>query len=170
MRRRLYFMLPDVASGRAMFDELLLARVEQRYIHFCAKEGALPSEMPEANVFQKTDLIHGIENGLLIGAISGFLAGSALMAIPPDTIELRLLALLLAVIGGAIIGSWISGFSARTIPNAKLKPFRDGIENGQVLLIVDLPLDRVAEIETMIARRHPEVSFAGAETHTLSFT
>jgi membrane protein DedA with SNARE-associated domain len=170
MKRRLYFMLPDLAESRAMLDELLLARIEQRYIHFCAKEGSLPSDMPEANVFQKTGLIHGIETGMLIGAISGLLAGSALMAIPPENLEMHLLALLVAVIGGAIIGSWISGFSARAIPNSKLKPFRDDIEKGQVLLIVDVPFDRVTEIKNMIARHHPEVSFGGAETHTLSFT
>lgn len=170
MRRRLYFMLPDVTSARAMLDELLLARIEERYLHFHAKEGALPSDMPEANVFQKTDLVHGIETGMLIGAISGLLAGSALLVIPPDTMELRVLAMLVSVIGGAVFGSWISGLSAATIPNAKLKPFRDGIEMGQVLLIVDLPMDRVAEIESMIAKRHPEVSFGGGEAHTLSFT
>lgn len=170
MRRRLYFMLPDVTSARAMLDELLLARIEERYIHFHAKEGALPADMPEANVFQKTDLVHGIETGMLIGAISGLLAGSALLVIPPDTMELRVLAMLFSVIGGAVFGSWISGLSATTIPNAKLKPFRDGIELGQVLLIVDLPMDRVGEIESMIAKRHPEVSFGGAEAHALSFT
>ena len=39
MRRRLYWMLPDVASARRMVDDMLLARVEERHLHFVAREG-----------------------------------------------------------------------------------------------------------------------------------
>lgn len=34
MRRRLYFMLPNVPSARALLDELLLARIEEGHMHF----------------------------------------------------------------------------------------------------------------------------------------
>ncbi|MES2049563.1 MAG: DUF1269 domain-containing protein, partial [Pseudomonadota bacterium] len=64
MKRRLYYMLPDIPSARSMLDELLLARVDERNLHFCAKEGTLPTDMPEANFLQKTDLIHGVEIGI----------------------------------------------------------------------------------------------------------
>lgn len=165
MKRRLYYMLPDVPSARAMLDELLLARVEERSMHFCAQEGALPADMPEANFLQKTDLIHGVEIGMLIGAVSGLIAGSMLLIFPPEGIELRVIALLISTLGGAIFGSWASGMSAAAIPNSRLKPFREGIEHGQVLMIVDLPFRRVAEIEEMIAKRHPEISFGGMEPH-----
>lgn len=165
MKRRLYYMLPDVPSARAMLDELLLARVEERHLHFCAKDGSLPSDMPEANFLQKTDLIHGVEIGILIGGISGFIAGALLLIFPPDGIELRIVALLVATLGGAIFGSWASGMAAAAIPNSSLRPFRDGIEQGQVLLIVDVPFHRITEIESLISTRHPEISFGGMEPH-----
>lgn len=165
MKRRLYYMLPDVPSARAMLDELLLARIEERNLHFCAKEGSLPSDMPEANFLQKTDLIHGVETGILIGGISGFIAGALLLIFPPDGIELRIVALLIATLGGAIFGSWASGMAAAAIPNSSLTRFRDGIEQGQVLLIVDVPFHRIAEIETLISTRHPEISFGGVDPH-----
>jgi hypothetical protein len=38
-RMRLYFMLPDVASATATCNELLLARIEDRRMHFLAKRG-----------------------------------------------------------------------------------------------------------------------------------
>lgn len=165
MKRRLYYMLPDVPSARAMLDELLLARIEERYLHFCAKEGTLLSDMPEANFLQKTDLIHGAEVGILIGGISGFIAGALLLIFPPDGIELRVVALLVATLSGAIFGSWASGMAAAAIPNSSLRPFRDGIEQGQVLLIVDVPFHRITEIETLISTRHPEISFGGMGPH-----
>ena len=67
MKKRLYFMLPDFQSARSMLDEMLLARVEERHIHFLAKRGTLPDDLPEASVLQKTDIVHGAEMGLVIG-------------------------------------------------------------------------------------------------------
>ena len=36
MRRRLYYLLPDAGSARKIMDDLLLARIEERHIHFLA--------------------------------------------------------------------------------------------------------------------------------------
>lgn len=165
MKRRLYYMLPDVPSARAMLDELLLARVEIGRIHFCAKEGSLPSDMPEANSFQKTDLVHGAEVGILIGAVSGLIAASLFLLFPLDSLESRLIGFMAAIGMGAFFGSWVSGMAAAAIPNSSLSRFQDQIAQGQVLLIVDLPYHRVAEIEDMMARRHPEVNFGGVDPH-----
>ncbi|MFZ6649228.1 DUF1269 domain-containing protein [Undibacterium sp. TJN25] len=169
MRRRLYFMLPDVPSARSMLDELLLARIEERYIHFHAREGTLLPDMPEANFLQKTDLVHGAEVGMVIGGLSGLVAGTLLLLFPPEGLELKTIAVLIAGFGGALFGSWASGMAAAAIPNSRLRPFAEGVEQGQVLLIVDLPLKRAKEIEEMVARRHPEIRFGGVEAHIPAF-
>ena len=39
MKRRLYYVLPDLPSARKIMDDLLLARIEERHIHFLAKRG-----------------------------------------------------------------------------------------------------------------------------------
>lgn len=71
MRRRLYYMLPNVKAARAELDELLLARIEERHIHFMAKEGTLPEDMPDCNFLLRTDLIHGAKLGIAIGGVVG---------------------------------------------------------------------------------------------------
>ncbi|MCH8621833.1 DUF1269 domain-containing protein [Undibacterium sp. TS12] len=168
MRRRLYFMLPDIPSARAMLDELLLARVEERYIHFMAKDN-LPHDMPEASFFQKTDLVHGMELGMVVGAGAGLLAGTLLLVFPPEGLEMRTIALLVAAIGGAFFGSWVSGMAAAAIPNSRLKPFMQEIDSGKVLLIVDVPLGKVKQIEELIATRHPAYRYGGVEPHIPAF-
>ena len=169
MRRRLYFMLPSVPSARAMLDELLLARVEVRRMHFMAREGTLPNDMPDANFLQKTDLVHGAEVGMVIGGGAGLIAGILLVLFPPEGISLQTFAILVAGIGGALFGGWASGMNAAAIPNSRLAPFMERIEAGQVLLILDLRPGRVKKIDQMIARRHPEVSFGGAEPPMVAF-
>src|SRR5439155_682216 len=39
MRRRLYWLLPDVESARRTVDDLLLARIEDRHMHVLARRG-----------------------------------------------------------------------------------------------------------------------------------
>ena len=168
MRRRLYFMLPTIPAARAMLDELLLARIEERYIHFLAKD-SLPNDMPEANFLQKTDLVHGMELGMVVGAATGLLAGSLLLIFPPEGLEMRTVALLVAAVGGAIFGSWVSGMAAAAIPNSRLKAFENEIEDGQVLLIVDVPLSKVKQIEEMMASKHPGFRYGGVEPHIPAF-
>lgn len=84
MRRRLYFLLPDVKSAHEMFRDLLLARVEERHIHFLAREGTALGDLPEATPLQKSDAIHGLGVGLIVGGATGAAAGVAvLLSRPP---------------------------------------------------------------------------------------
>lgn len=165
MRHRLYYMLPDVPSARSLLDALLLARIEERYMHFYAKDGTLLPDMPEASFVQKTDLIHGLESGMLIGAGAGLVGGILLVMFPPEGLHLQMIAILIAAVCGAVFGGWASGMVAAAIPNSRLKSFAAGIEKGQVLLIVDVPLRRVRQIEELVAQRHPAVKFGGEEPH-----
>ncbi len=169
MRRRLYFMLPDVSSARSMLDELLLARIEIGHMRFMAREGALPADMPGVSFLHRTDLVHGAQLGVVIGAIVGLGAGIFLTLFPIDGMSLRTAAILLVTLGGAVFGGWASGMNAAAVPNTRLNKFAPAIEKGQVLLIIDVPVGRVVEIEEMIAKRHPEISFGGMEPPMLAF-
>ena len=169
MRRRLYFMLPDIPSARALLDELLLKRIEERHMHFMAREGSLPSDMPDANFLHKTDLVHGAQMGLMVGGGAGLIAGVLLVLFPPEGLTLQTFAILVAGLGGAVFGAWASGMNAAAVPNSRLAQFAERIQAGQVLLIIDLPLSRVKEIEDLIEERHPEITFGGQDAHIPAF-
>jgi len=169
MRRRLYFMLPDVPNARKMLDTLLLARIEERHMHFHAKDGTVLPDMPEASFVQKTDLIHGMESGMVIGAGAGLLGGILLVLFPPEGIRLEVFAILATAFGGGLFGTWASGMAAAAIPNSRLKQFRAGMENGQVLLMIDVPLHKVGLIEDLIESSNPSATFGGREPHIPAF-
>ena len=124
MRRRLYFVLPDIESARTMLNEMLLARIEVRHIHFLAKRDALPDDLPEANVLQKTDIVHGAQMGIGIGAVVGAVAGALVVLFPPTGITLKFITVLIVAIGGAFFGAWASSMVASSVPNSRLKAFR----------------------------------------------
>src|SRR5512147_1164338 len=89
MRRRLYFILPDVLSAKQVVDDLLLARIEAGHIHILAPRDAQIGDLPEATVFQKTDLVHGGQIGALIGGLLGAIGGALLVTFPPGTMRLQ---------------------------------------------------------------------------------
>lgn len=156
MRRRLYFMVPSVASARIIRDELLLARIEDRHIHVLAKDGLPLDGLHEASILQKTDFVHGAETGLVVGGGIGILAGMAAILFPPAGADLQLVTVLVTALVGAAFGAWVSSMIASSIPNSRLKTFEAGIDAGRVLMMVDVPGMRVDEIRKLVAARHPE--------------
>jgi hypothetical protein len=163
MRRRLYFVLPDIDSARGMLNEMLLARIECRHIHFLSRRDTLPDDLPEANVLQKTDIVHGAQIGVAIGGIVGAAAGAMLVFFPPEGMTLKLITVLAVAIGGALFGAWASSMVASAVPNSRLKAFTGEMEEGKVLMMADVPMRRVQEICELVARRHPEALSRGFE-------
>jgi hypothetical protein len=162
MRNRLYFVLPDVHSAREIEKELLLAHVEDRNMHFLAKRGTNLKGLPEATVTQKTDLMHGMGIGLITGAAAGASLGVWLVYHPVFT-GLGLGMVLLGGVGGALFGVWVTSMIAISTPNSHLRNFDRTLEQGHVLLMLDLPPKRIEEIRQMILSRHHDAEDHGVE-------
>jgi hypothetical protein len=78
MRRRLYFLLPDVSSTQRVVDDLLLARIEARRVQVLGRRDTDLGDLPQANVLQKTDVIHGAPTDVILGGALGALGGALL--------------------------------------------------------------------------------------------
>jgi hypothetical protein len=169
MKRRLYFLLPDAGAARESLNELLLARVDAKRMRFWASDETHLIDVPEASFLDKTDLVHGSEVGMLIGAGVGLIGGILLLFYPPEGIMLQTGTILMTALGGAAFGAWVSGMAGAAMPNSRLRAFQGDIEKGGVLMIVDLPLSRKQEIEELMAKRHPEARFCGVEPHVPAF-
>ncbi len=163
MRRRLYFLIPDVKLARDIFKELLLERVEERYIHFMAREDTELGDLPEATILQKSDAIHGLGVGLVTGGLTGAVAGMVVFFFPPDGLSTGLGVVLITSLLGAIMGIWASGMIASSVPNTHLKQFEKDIERGKVLLMIDLPKDRMEQVSQSIHRHHPKTVVRGSD-------
>ncbi len=161
MRRRLYFLLPDLESARRTADDLLLARVEDRHMHFLARRGADLSGLHEAGYLIKTDFMHGAGVGLGLGALSGAVVGALLVFYPIEGTQPHPLAFFVAVLVGAVLGTWVASMVGASVPNSKLARFQRDIDAGKILLMVDVPLAALEEIGAAVKARHPEAVPAG---------
>jgi hypothetical protein len=167
--RRLYFMLPNLETTKTVVDELLLKRIDEHHIHVVAKEGTPLGDLPEANLLQKSDFIPAMERGVAVGGITGVLAGIAAVTFPPAGLILGGGAILGTSLAGAGIGAWISGMIGMDVPNSQIEKFEGAIEKGEVLMMVDIPKERVEEIEALVQQHHPEADMGGTEPHIPAF-
>lgn len=161
--RRLYFMIPDVDSAKVIVDELLLARIEERHMHIAASDHHVLTEanLPEANLLQESDFVPAVERGLAVGGATGVLAGIAAVAIPG--IGLAGGAILGIGLAGAGLGAWMSSMIGISAPSSRLTEFEKAIEEGNLLMMVDVPKARVDEITTLVRKHHPEAHIEGTE-------
>lgn len=169
MKRRLYFLLPDVASATATANDLLLARVDDRCMHFLAKRGTDLGQLHEASYLIKTDLRRGAGIGIGLGVLAGAVLGYIIVNYPPEGTHPGLAAAVFATLVGAVLGLWMGSMAATAVPNSRLKAFDGDIGRGKVLMIVDVPYERVESIRDVVASRHPEVLLSVQETRYPAF-
>lgn len=166
--RRIYFLAPNQAVSKTIVDELLLARIEARHIHVLAKEGTLMEDLPEASHLQKSDVIPALEQGLALGGGTGLLVGLVAVALPGAPV-LAGGAILASTLAGAGFGAWVSSMIGSSVGNRRIQQFEEAIEKGEFLFMVDVPKERVEEIETLIKVHHPDAEFGGTEPEIPAF-
>ena len=169
MRFRMYVTLPDVASARQIANDLLLARIEDKHMHFLARRGTDLGELHEASFLQKSDTVHGAFTGLVIGGIAGVIGGFLLVNFPPGGVTLHYMSVLVTSLLGAAFGVWVASMVGLQVPNSRLKPFEHDLEEGKVLLMLDVPMSRYEQVKEIILRTHPEAADRGVEATVPAF-
>jgi hypothetical protein len=170
MKRRIYWLMPDVASARQAMDDLVWARVDVAHIHFVGPEGMDMAGLHAANVWQTSDLVHAAKTGWVVGSACGLVVGFAaalLFPIVGDDPEWEV-AVLVALLGG-VVGAWSASMIGISIPSPRLQRFEGAIAQGRILLMVDLPPSRVRDIEALLRSAHPEARFEGEEPRVPAF-
>ena len=161
--RRIYFLLPDVEVARKVVDELLLARIAEDHIHVIAKEGTAMADLPEATLAQKSDVIPALERGVAVGGATGIIAGVVAVTFPHAGLVLGGGALLGIALAGTGFGALMSTMIGVSTPNTRHTQFEEAISKGEILMLVDVPKERVEDIEEMVKQHHPEADIEGTE-------
>jgi hypothetical protein len=166
--RRIYFLVPDLETTRKIVDELLLARVDERHIHVLARRDTPLEDLPEATFLQKTDFIPSLEQGLAVGGATGMLAGLVAVALPTGLVLGGGAVLAVSMIGAGL-GAWASSLIGASTGNRRHKDYEEAIEKGQLLVMVDVPKQRVDDIEALVRKHHPGAECKGVEPTIPSF-
>ena len=158
MTRRLFFLLPDIEHTKRVVEDLMANKVDKKHMHVIARDDIDTTNLPPSTSRQKNDTAFRIERLLWSGNLILFFL-SAIAAITMLIMGNIAIALVFA---GIMLVSFISGQRfAVTFPNAHMSEFNSALEHREILLMVDLPLGRIAEIEDIVQSHHPEVIVGG---------
>lgn len=159
--RRIYFLAPNIETTHKIVEELQAKGIEDRHIHILAKRDTPLEGLPEAGVSIKTDFIPAVERGVALGGTTGLLAG--LVGLRFAGFALAGGPLLGILIAGATIGSLMGGLAGMSLGNSRLKQFEQAIEQGELLVLVDIPREQIETIRHLVIKHHPEAVFEGIE-------
>jgi hypothetical protein len=163
MKRRLYFILPDEAHALRLVGELEAAGIARRHMHAIPGRGANAERLPVATAHQRRDTAGLLERWIWIGNLGLFalaMAGFAWAAVAGHAVAAAAgVAVALASLAGGVL------FAMR-VPYVHLDEFRGVLAHREILLMVDVARRRVAEIESLVERRHPE-AVAGGTSWTI---
>ncbi len=159
--RRIYFLVPNIEITHKIVDELKTEGIEERHIHILAKRDTPLEGLPEAGVSIKTDFLAAVERGAALGGTTGLLAG--LVGLRFAGFALAGGPILGVIMAGATIGSLMGGLAGMNSGNSRLKKFEEAIEQGEFLVLVDVPKDRIDAISQAISKHHPDAQFEGIQ-------
>jgi hypothetical protein len=159
--RRIYFLAPDIKTTHKIVEELHREGFDDHHIHILAKRDTPMEDLPEATILEKTDFIPAVERGIVLGGTSGLLAG--LIGLSYAGFVIAGGPLLGVILAGATIGSLAGGLTGMSVGNSKLKQFEEAIEKGELLVLLDIPAERISEITQKILKHHPTAEFDGIE-------
>ncbi len=157
MLRRLFFLFPDEKHAQRAVDQLINQNIPERHMHAIA-HGVKLSSLPEATKRQKKDTAFRAEQflwyaNLLLFTVALIILIASLAAAEWFWSGFALLTMLISFFAG-------QQFVAR-IPDVHLTEFTDALAHGEILLTLDVPLYRVAEIENLVHKHHPEAAVGG---------
>ncbi|MEP6485448.1 MAG: hypothetical protein ABJB01_13445 [Rudaea sp.] len=95
------------------------------------------NELPDSLVNVSMDFAPSVKRGIAIGAATGLAIGIIVPLIPAVGISLNPFELIAFLIGGALIGAWSASLIGASVPNSLRRKFKDEIEAGHTLVVID---------------------------------
>ena len=161
--RRIYFLLPTAQRARAVVSELLMHRVEWRHMHVIANENVSIDGLPQASLAQRSDLLASLARGAGAGCATGLLAALIALVCPPEGMQIAGGTMVILTLAGVGFGAGVAAIIGVEMRNTRLKRFEEAILRGELLMMIDVPKERVEEIEQMIKFYYAQSHSEGAD-------
>lgn len=159
---RLCFLSPDIDHARTAVADLKSSGIPEKHIYVLAKYGTEMTDLPDAGPVSN-DFLPAYKRGLELGGTAGVLAGLTALAFPPAGIIVGGGLVVLLGLYGAGLGGLLTGIAGASFENSKLKTYESEIDQGKILLMVDVPKDDVRKTQLLIRTQDPEISIDGIE-------
>ncbi|MDN3638577.1 hypothetical protein QWY82_07145 [Simiduia curdlanivorans] len=160
--QRLYYLTKTLQAAEHVTSDLLNHGLFKHQLHLIAKnDGELEQHhLPTASPLETTDILPAGEGGLVIGLVVGACACLGLYAYGLD-IKTYWMAYVGLMVLCTSFFTWLGGFIGIGLRHYKLGMFKDELDAGSILVMVDTPTERRTAVESLMAH-HPDAVAAGS--------
>lgn len=149
--KKYVYIAPDLETAEQAVTTMKGLGVEEDRISAAASEKTTLGDIPPLDYLEKNDAIPAIKRGVGLGAATGFLVGLTAAVVAPAGIAIGGAGLVAtSSLAGASFGTFVSAIVGSSVPHSQLDDFQTCINNGNVLLVVDLEESEADEIERLI--------------------
>ncbi len=166
MDRRLYFLIPDRNHALAVVEDLERHGIARNNMHAVGGRYSCLDDLPAASTRQRRDSAGRLEKILWNCNLACFGLALITTVVMPFFTGLSWWLLLPIYV---MASNFMIGLHFSSMPNTHLGEFRDALAHDEILLMVDVPETRVAEVEDQIHHHHPEATIGGVSWSTQAF-
>lgn len=164
--KRLYYLTASKSEVQGISRDLHQQGVTDWRFHvFCKDEaGHYAHRLRSANVLERSELFRCMERGVITGALVGGCIVAALALLTSLTLPPAAWASMF--IFSIVAGAWLGGVGGISSENWRVKRFDGAIRDGQYLVMIDVPGQRVEQMKTVMKKHHPkaELQMVGSST------
>jgi hypothetical protein len=160
--KRLCFLSPDPDHARRVVADLKGEGIKEKHIYAVARHGIEFEELPDAGP-EADDFLPAYERGVALGGTTGLLVGLTAMTFPPAGLVVGGGLVLLIGLWGAGLGGMLTAIAGAAYSSSRLQKYESALEEGQILIMVDVPRKEVGRFEALIRKLEPDISIEGVE-------
>lgn len=159
MSTKLVLTAPSVSLCEQTVELLRSLGIGDESIGVIASDQTTLPSLPSAELMEN-DIIPAVQRGGTAGALTGVIAGLGVALAAPGFV-IGGAGLALAAVGGASFGALASGLIGTSVPNSHLQQYQEALEQGELLLIVDVPDTLEESIKKSLIQRFPSLRVEG---------
>jgi len=159
MRKKLFCILPNAEGCRFLVSQLKNIGVSEKDICVVNNEDSSLEDLHKVTQLEKTELAYGIKLGVSVGCLAGLLGGILAVVFPPSGVmpaDAEFL-LVITTLTGGFFGGFVSALIAADRPNHILADCHKAIVNGNILLVLNVPIRHFNDQIALIRAFQPEV-------------
>lgn len=149
MKNRCVFSTNDLSAARAAMQAAHQAGIGNDDIALLAREDIEQATRPDQRLRNRSDFYPALWRGALWGGIGGLILGIIAEWVTSSS-GIPLAGVLATCVVGAIAGCCMSAVAGAAVPDPVDRRFKREIDRGQVLVVVDIPHRRLADVEASV--------------------
>lgn len=157
MKERQFFLTRDLDAARAVIEDLQEFGIPDEDLHVIANEALTLEPLPEADLLHRSDVLDAAKRGAATGGAIGLIGSIVAVTVPAAGLTLGGGAIIAGTALGTALGTWFSTLVGVSVPNQDVEEYRDRIERGEVMIIVDAEPKRQPTLAAVLSSRHSDI-------------